>query len=225
MKILIFGCGETARLAHEYFMYDPAYADHEVIGFCANTDCGSGKFYRGLPVVTPDEAVSHFPPHNHMAFAAAGSGRLNRDRAQLMRLAQGLGYRMTSYVSSFSQIWHDVELGPNSFIMENCILQSGAQIGSNVVLWTGCNLAHGTVIEDHAFLAPSVTVCGFSRIGSYGFIGARAVIGDHVNIGSDNMIALGAAVYKDTEENAIYQGVPACKRAVGARAFTGVEVD
>ncbi len=37
-KIVIFGLGETAHLAYEYFTHDPNYKDHEVVGFCADPE-------------------------------------------------------------------------------------------------------------------------------------------------------------------------------------------
>jgi FlaA1/EpsC-like NDP-sugar epimerase len=88
-NIIIFGMGETAHLAYEYFTHD---SDDTVVAFCLDPDYITEKEFCGLPVISSEDVVEMFPPDQCVAFAAAGSGKLNRVREALfgtmLRLAR-----------------------------------------------------------------------------------------------------------------------------------------
>ena len=101
--------------------------------------------------------------------------------------------------------------GKNVFINSGCCFQDqggfvigdGALIGQQVVIAT---LNHGFDPEKRADLCPSPV-----RIGNNVWIGAHATILPGVTIGDGAVIAAGAVVSKDVEDNTIVGGVPAKK--------------
>ena len=114
------------------------------------------------------------------------------------------------------QIWHfsyvgdDVEIGDNVKIGENTKIEGQAyipppsRIGKNVFIgpaavltndpYPMCDKMVGVVIEDNAI------------------IGARAVIKAGVTVGKNSVVAMGAIVTRDVEENTVVAGSPAFLR-------------
>lgn len=222
-KIVIFGLGETAHLAYEYFTHDPAYHDHEVVAFCCDAEYIKEPTFLGLPVVAMDDIAAHYPPADHFAFAAASSGSLNRTRATLYQKAKSLGYPFVSYVSSRAFVWHNVEIGENCFILEDNTLQPFTRIGNNVVLWSGNHIGHRSMIEDHCFLTSHVVVSGYCKVGPYSFMGVNSALADHVTVAADNFIGMGTILNKNTVENGFYVGNPAELKKVPAKRFCGIK--
>jgi sugar O-acyltransferase (sialic acid O-acetyltransferase NeuD family) len=224
-RIVIFGLGETAHLAYEYFTHDPKYSDYEVVAFCADLEFITSNEFCGLPVVSMNEVAEKFGARDHLAFAAASSGKLNRDRERLYNKAKSLGYTCISYVSSRAFIWHNVEIGENCFILEDNTLQPFVTVGNNVVLWSGNHVGHRTNIQDHCFITSHVTISGYCQIGEYSFIGVNASIGNDVTIGHDNFIGMGALINKNTDDNSVIAPPSTEKKNIPAKRFCGVRAE
>ena len=58
-RVVIFGAGDIARLAHRYFSTD---SPHEVIGFVVDAGFKAADTLMGLPVVERPIALERFPP-------------------------------------------------------------------------------------------------------------------------------------------------------------------
>ncbi len=220
--LVIFGLGETAELAYEYFNHDPKYADYTVKAFCVDAEYKKADTFLGLPIVTPEDVTTQFPLATHKAFAAAASGQLNRTREALYNKAKGLGYTMASYVSSRAFVWHNVKIGENCFILEDNTLQPFTEVGNNVVMWSGNHLGHRSVVEDHCFITSHVVISGYCTIGAYSFVGVNAAFADEVKVAKDNFIAMGAVINKPTEENGFYVGSPMVKKEKTAKQLMKV---
>jgi sugar O-acyltransferase (sialic acid O-acetyltransferase NeuD family) len=161
----------------------------------------------GLPVVPFETVTKRFNPSEHAAFVAVTYTQLNRVRTRLYRAAMAKGYRPVSYVSSRAFVWHNVRIGDNCFIFENNVLQYHAQVGNNVVLWSGNHVGHRSVIHDHCFISSHVVLSGYCEVGENCFLGVNSCIGDRVKIGRDCVIGAGAVVVKDTEPGKVYRGI------------------
>jgi sugar O-acyltransferase (sialic acid O-acetyltransferase NeuD family) len=205
-KIVVVGAGEQGELAYEYFTHD---SPHEVVGFSVESEFLDQKELFGLPVVPFEEITEHYPPAEFKAFVAISSTQLNRIRTRLYRAVKELGYECMSYVSSHAFIWHDVEIGENTFVFENNVLQYGVKVGDNVILWSGNHVGHQTKIEDHCFVSSHVVISGFCTIGSGCFLGVNSCFNDELTIAPDCVIGSGAVVVKDTEPRKVYVGNPA----------------
>src|SRR5262249_54152206 len=115
-KLVIFGAGDIARLAHYYFERD---SEHEVVGFVVDRDYRTAESLFDKPVVATDELVARFPPAAHAAFVALSYAAMNRRRAAKYAELKGLGYRLVSYVSSRCSFLSDQAVGDNCFILED----------------------------------------------------------------------------------------------------------
>jgi len=204
-KVVIFGTGSFAEVAHFYLTKDSAY---EVVAF--TVDRGFIKEDRkfGLPVVPFEEVEKLYPPDKHKMFVAIGYNKLNKIRMKKYYEAKEKGYELITYVCSKAIVWDNVEIGDNCFIFEANVIQPFVKIGNNVIIWSGNHIGHHTIIEDHCFIASHAVISGHVRIGKYCFIGVNATIRDEARIVDNCIIGAGALVVKDIEESGVYTGHP-----------------
>jgi sugar O-acyltransferase (sialic acid O-acetyltransferase NeuD family) len=200
-RLILFGIGEMAEVAHYYFSN---YTDREVVAFTVDRSYVREASFAGLPVVPFDEASSTFPPDAYDLFVAVGYSRLNQVRRAKYLEARNLGYRLASYVSRDATILNEGRIGDNCFILEDNTIQPFATIGNNVVLWSGNHIGHHSYIGDHCFLASHIVVSGGVRIGSCCFVGVNATFRDHITVGESCLIGAGAMLLADAEPKGVY---------------------
>jgi sugar O-acyltransferase (sialic acid O-acetyltransferase NeuD family) len=219
-KLILYGVGETADIAYEYFTYD---SDYEVVAFTADKDFIKNDSINGLPVIPFENIENAFSAKKHSMFIAANYNQLNRIRAELFGKAKSKGYNLASYISSKAFVWRNVTVGENAFIFENNVVQHKVKIGNNVTLWSGNHIGHQTIIHDHAYLSSHCVVSGFCEIGSYSFFGVNCTLNDNIKIGRDNVIGSGALVTKNTEDGKLMVGAPA--RPASKSSFEAFQVE
>lgn len=200
-RLVIFGIGEIAQLAHHYFKVDSRY---EVVAFTAEASYLSVSEYCGLPTVCFEDLPEAYAPEAYKLFVAMSYSRVNQDRRRIFLAAKKLGYRLASYISSAAQVRNDGSIGENCFILEHNTIQPFARIGNNVTLWSGNHIGHHSIIHDHCFLASHVVVSGGVEIGESCFIGVNATIRDHIKIGHDCIIGAGALLLNDAKPGGVY---------------------
>ncbi|MFC4527471.1 acetyltransferase [Dyella halodurans] len=204
--LVIVGAGEFAQIACEYFEHDSAY---DVVAFSVEQKYLTQPTLADRPVVAYEDLPALYPPANFAVFVAIPASQLNRLRTRFYLDAKSRGYRIATYVSSHAFVWRNAQIGENSFIFENNVIQPFVRIGNNCVLWSGNHVGHRTVVQDHVFVASHAVISGYCEIGDSSFIGVNTTFNDHVRIASDNVIGAGALVTRDTEPGRVYVGSPA----------------
>jgi sugar O-acyltransferase (sialic acid O-acetyltransferase NeuD family) len=200
-KLIIFGAGDIARLAHFYYSRD---SEHEVTAFTVDRQYRQGDSFLELPLVDFEEIVGRYPPEDYKMFVALSYARMNKVREEKYYQAKGAGYELVSYISSRCSFLTDHAAGDNCFILEDNTVQPFARIGNNVTLWSGNHIGHDAVIEDHCFLASHIVVSGYTRIQPRCFIGVNATLRNSINIAPESLIGAGAVIMKDTVEKGVY---------------------
>jgi sugar O-acyltransferase (sialic acid O-acetyltransferase NeuD family) len=204
--LIIVGNGEFAEIAYERFRNDSLY---EVVAFSVEKEYIKNDNFLKLPVVPFEELENFYPPHSYHIFVAITYSELNQLREKFCRDAKLKGYKLATYISSNSQISHDIEIGENCFIFENNNIQYSVKIGNNMIMWSGCYIGDHTKVKDNCFLAAHAVVACHSELGKNCFIGLNSTIIDHIKISDYNVIGAGAVVLKDTEKGRVYAGNPA----------------
>jgi sugar O-acyltransferase (sialic acid O-acetyltransferase NeuD family) len=202
-KLIIFGTGDIAQLAHYYFSTD---SDYEVIAFTVDAAYITEKEFCGLPVVSFDEVLGRYSPALHDLFVALSYSKLNQVRKEKYLAAKALGYRIASYISSRASVLNNGRLGENCFIFEDNTIQPFVTIGNNVTLWSGNHIGHHSTIKDHCFIASHVVVSGGVEIGEQCFIGVNATLRDHIKIGERCVIGAGTLLLADADPDGVYIG-------------------
>jgi sugar O-acyltransferase (sialic acid O-acetyltransferase NeuD family) len=200
-KLVIFGAGDIARLAHYYFTRD---SEHEVVAFTVDQAYRQGETFLDLPLVDFEDVTRLYPPADHKMFVAVSYAKMNKVRAQKYHQAKNMGYELLSYVSSHCTFLTDYPVGDNCFILEDNTIQPFVRIGNDVTLWSGNHIGHDSNIEDHVFIASHIVVSGHCAIGPYCFIGVNATLRNSITIAPETLIGAGAVIMKDTVDKGVY---------------------
>ena len=201
--LVIFGLGDIAQLAHNYFTTDSEY---NVVAFTVDKDYLTAEEFCGLPVLPFEDITKSHAPETHYFFVATSYTKLNSVRKEKYLLAKDAGYKIASYVSSRCTALNDNKIGENCFILEDNTIQPFVTIGNNVTLWSGNHVGHHSTIHDHCFIASHVVISGGVEIGESCFIGVNAALRDHIKIGERCVIGAGALILTDAEPEGVYLG-------------------
>lgn len=201
-RIVVFGVGQWAELAHFYFTHD---SPHEVVGFAVDRDYLAQEQFHDLPVVAWDAVEDSFRPSEVSMFLPISFKRMSHARADKLLEAKEKGYAIVSYVSSKATTFPDFSCGENCFILEDNTIQPYVTIGRNVVMWSGNHIGHHTVIEDHVMVTSQVVISGACRIGEHSFFGVNATVRDETVIGRETIVGAGTAIMADTEPFSVYK--------------------
>lgn len=202
-KIVIFGVGEIASVAHFYITHDSPY---EVVAFTVDKEFIKEKELHGLPVVPFDDIEIIYPPDKFKMFVPISYSGVNKLRAEKYYQAKDKGYQLISYISSKATTWPGLDVGDNCFIFENNVIQPFVKIGNNVILWSGNHIGHHTIIKDHCFITSHVVISGHVTVEPYCFFGVNSTIRDNITIAKECVIGAGALITKDTQEKGVYYG-------------------
>jgi sugar O-acyltransferase (sialic acid O-acetyltransferase NeuD family) len=200
-KLVLFGAGDIAEIAHYYFTNDSGY---EVSGFCVDGEFMKEDLFCGLPVVAFEDAVREFPMDAHSFFVALSYTKLNSIRKEKYEALKGMGYNFASYVSTQASLHNQDSHGDNCFILEDNTIQPFVKIGNNVTLWSGNHIGHHSVIKDHAFISSHVVVSGGVEIGEQCFIGVNATLRDHIVVGDKCVVGAGTLLLADAQPEGVY---------------------
>jgi sugar O-acyltransferase (sialic acid O-acetyltransferase NeuD family) len=200
-RLVIFGAGDIARLAHYYFTRD---SEHQVLAFTVDQRYVKGKSFLELPMVAFEDIGKIYPPRDYKMFVALSYAKMNKLRAEKYNQAKDCGYKLVSYVSSRCSFLTDYPVGDNCFILEDNTIQPFVRIGNNVTLWSGNHIGHDSMIDDHCFLASHIVVSGHVHIHPYCFIGVNATLRNSIEIAPETLIGAGAVIMKDTEAKGVY---------------------
>lgn len=221
-KLIIFGLGETADIAFEYFKHD---SDYEIIAFTAEDAFIEKNIHFEIPVLKFSEAISKFTPEEVEYFIAISYTKLNRIRRKCFEMVKKHGYKCANYISSNAFVWHNVKLGENVMIFENNVIQHNVEIGNGVILWSGNHIGHQSKIGDFVYIASHAVISGFCNIGENSFIGVNATFNDHISIAADSIVGSGSLITKNfLETGKVLVGSPARSGARSSYETFGVEI-
>ncbi|MBY0501131.1 MAG: acetyltransferase [Alphaproteobacteria bacterium] len=204
-KIIIFGSGQIAEVAHFYFTHD---SDLEVVGFTLDSSYLQTSRFLGLPCMPFETVQDDFPPNEYGLFIALSYAQLNTLRTQKYMEAKAKGYKLVNYISSKATIWPKLEGQENCFILEDNTIQPFVTIGNNVTLWSGNHIGHHATIGDNCFISSHVVISGDVKVGRNCFIGVNSTIRNGISIGDYNVIGASSLIMGDTEDNSVYIASP-----------------
>jgi len=90
-RLVIFGSGDIAQLAHFYFSTDSEY---DVAAFTVDATYLTDTTFCGLPVVAFEEVFQHYTPEEYEFFVALSYSKLNAVRKGKYLAAKAMGYRL-----------------------------------------------------------------------------------------------------------------------------------
>ena len=207
-KVIIFGNRDTAQLAKYYFENDEKYSDYKVVAFTVDNKYREGDTFEGLPLVPFENVENIYNIKDHLLFAPLTGAKMNKVRESVYSRGKEKGYKFCSYISSHAKIF-TTNIGENCFILENNTLQPYVKVGNNVVMWSGNHIGHHSTIGDNVFFTSHVVLSGHCEVGNNSWFGVNSTIRDFTKIAQKTLVAMGAMITRDTEENGFYLGCPA----------------
>ena len=204
-KIILFGTGFIAEEVFHYFEKDSNYS---VEAFTVDKKNLKKKKFMGLDVVPFDNVEKIYSPKKFGFFVAVGYTNLNSLRAQKFKEARSKGYKLVSYISSKSSIFHKNHIKENTLILENSTIQPTAKLGNNVFIWANNLIGHHVTLNDNCYVSGNCTVSGSSIIGKNCFLGANCTIGHNVVVENDCLIGSNALVTNNMKKNSVAVSQP-----------------
>ncbi|MAF64610.1 MAG: transferase [Planctomycetes bacterium] len=216
-RLILFGCGNFAQMAHHFFAHDSEY---EVAAFTVDGEFQESDSFRGLPVVPFEEVVECFDPADHDLFVSVGLREVNRRRAAKVREAEEMGYALASYVGSRAIVSTDFRPRENTWVMETAHLHPGAEIGRNCIIWSRSTIGFNSSLADDCWVAGAL-VGESVTIGAGTFIGLGATVASFATVGERNVIGAGALILKDTGDEQVFRGAASEASPVPSSRFSG----
>lgn len=197
-KLLIFGTGEIAELAHFYFENDSSW---QVAGFVCDDEFFENSVFLTKPCIKFSE-LHNYSKEDYVIHVALSYRKINKIRQEVYEKIKKLGYELPSYISSKATVWSK-DIGDNCFILEDQTIQPTVRIGNNVMLWSGNHIGHGSVINDHVYIASHVVISGHCNIGERSFIGVNAALKDFITIGKECFVGMGVNITQDCHDGTV----------------------
>jgi acetyltransferase EpsM len=145
--------------------------------------------------------------------ATAGAVRRQRIRLEL----EPSGLTWASVVHASATLSASATIGDGVAVLAGATVNPGARVDDHAIVNTGAIVEHDATIEAFVHLGPGAIVGGGTFIGRGTFVGLGARIRDHIRIGIDAVIGMGAVVVQDIPDRTTYVGVPARPIATAQR--------
>lgn len=204
-KLLIFGCGAMARVAHYYFSRSDKFL---VEGFLVDTKWFiDGQSYLGLPVFDFDNLDHSSTSLKYEIFVALGPRRNNEERELKCDLFRQLGYVLASYVSPFSSV--DCDIGDNCFIASGAVINPFVKIGNNCFIFENSIVCSDAEVGDNCYLSPGSYVGSFANIQPNCILGANSTVMTQVTVFRGTLVGATALINRNTIPNGVYAVRPA----------------
>jgi sugar O-acyltransferase (sialic acid O-acetyltransferase NeuD family) len=209
-SVLIFGAGQVAEVMAGYLRRQTYDITAHVVD---ETYWEPGQFVGKIPVCAFEQVgrVTCIPTNEYQFVVGMSFKGLNAPRAEKYQAMLDRGFKPLTYRHGMTGCYAK-SIGRGSFIMDLNIIQDGAEIGDNCILWSGNHIGHHTKIGNHVFIASHAVIGGACEIGDHCFIGVNATIRDNVKIGPRCVIGAGALILSDCEADGVY-GAPATPRS------------
>tara|TARA_R110001632_G_scaffold137704_1_gene253272 strand:+ start:25 stop:600 length:576 start_codon:yes stop_codon:yes gene_type:complete len=188
MKLALFGYGGHAREA-------ACQIDQEITFFVDDEYANE--------IAKP---ISEFNPEEYVMMVAVAD---SKDRAEIVsKLPKETKY--FTYIHPSVQIMDDsIEVGEGSFIGANSILTTNIKLGKHALLNRSNHIGHDCIIGDYFSMMPCAVVGGNITIDNNVYLGSCSNIREKINITSNIVIGMNAAVVKNITKKGTYIGVPA----------------
>jgi len=159
----------------------------------------------GYPVIGGGEALLAGGRRVKAGIVAIGD---NAARARVAAWLTEHGFRAASAIHPAATIARDVEIGKGTAVMAGCVINSGARIGSHVILNTGASVDHDCAIGDFVHVAPGCHLCGGVKVGAGALLGVGTVVIPGVSIGTHVVVGAGSTVLQGIPDGARVAGSP-----------------
>jgi acetyltransferase EpsM len=130
-------------------------------------------------------------------------------RADTVARYQQAGHSWATVVHERAWVSPSARLGQGVFVAAGAVVNTGAHIGDHCVVNSGAVVEHDVCLGDFVQVSPAAAIGGGTTIGRHGFLGLGCRVRDHVRIGANVLVGMGAVVTRSLADNDTVVGVPA----------------
>ena len=181
-KLLLVGAGGFGRIAMEHAVreYDCFFID----------DCfPEKKEVCGSPLIGKiSDLLLWFETYKKLV-VVIGNTRL---RETIYQNAKKIGYEFPNIIATSAYISPFASVGNGCVILNNVVIQNAARIGNGVLLNSGVEIHHDSVIGDNTLIYSNSVVRTYARIGKRVQIGSTTSISVNATVGDDEIIPDGS---------------------------------
>ena len=205
MKVIIIGAGGHARVIADALLCRNRLGEsYDIIGFLDDNEGLWNREYLGVRVIGN---ISDLEKFEHDGVVVGIGENLVRQKLYLELKERGENIIKVIHPSAILAV--DTVIGDGTVIFAGVIINSRAQVGSNVILNTACTVGHDLVVCSHAQIGPGVNLGGGVIVGEGAFVAIGSVVIPYKTIGSWAVVGSGAAVINDVLPSETVVGVPA----------------
>lgn len=181
MKILIYGSREFGQVVRSLV----GDAGHEFAGFIDDFEADADA---GTRIIGDwNRVAGEFLPSDFGIAIAVGYANLDA-RWNVYRKVCDAGYHCPALIHPQAYVAKSAVVGTGSIVMARAIVDCRASLAELTVVWPGTVVNHDSAIGPNVFLSPNSTICGCATVGCNSFVGAGAVVVDHVNVPARSFI-------------------------------------
>lgn len=129
-------------------------------------------------------------------------------RETLYQKIKGAGYRMATILGLGCNVLPGTTIGEGC-ILYDCGISAGVTIAPNVLINTKAIVGHDTVIGAHTVISAFCFLGGKTQVGERVYFAPSSIAKDHITVGDDAIISLGAVLFRDADAKSVMVGNPA----------------
>ena len=203
-RLAIIGAGELGQQISHMATSDKKY---DIIGYF--DDFQNNALISNYPILGKIDDVYDAFLKNEFDCVLLGIGYKNMQFRKTIFEKISKEIPFGKLIHSTSYIDPEAVISDGVIIFPGCIIDQYVEIKENVLMQLGCNIAHNTIICEHSYLSPSISLAGYVTIEECCNIGINTIIIDHITLGANVQTGGGTVVINNISEAGIYVGNPA----------------
>ncbi|MEZ9470059.1 acetyltransferase [Vibrio lentus] len=156
-------------------------------------------------VGSTDTLLAHCVDYNAVIVAIGH----NQTRLQKQSLLSDHGAKFLVLAHPSAILSKYAQIGDGSVLMAGSVVNPFSRLGRSCIINTNASVDHDCALSDGVHISPGASLAGGVHIGTSSWIGINATVKQLVKVGSQSVIAAGAAVIYDVVDYQIMAGVPA----------------
>lgn len=133
----------------------------------------------------------------------------NKKRVEFANIFISAGGSLATIIYPAAIVSRYSTIEPGTVILAGAVINGGCKIGANCIINTNATVEHDCILEDGVHVSLSASMAGEVRVGKLSWIGVGACILQQIRIGEHVIVAAGAVVISNIQDNCTVIGIPA----------------